>query len=241
MSDSRAMSDVVGFVLIFAIVVTSVGVVTTFGVGALVDFRDAEAGNNAERGMVAVADAMDEVDRGRSPARSAELTVDRGTIGISDGVSFRVRYSNASTTYEETYQTNALVYRLDGTNVAYESGAVIRSGGDSSALSSSPSLRCSDDAAVVSLVRVRARGPSSVRGDTVRIEMRHQSSQLLFPQTNLSDAGVTVEATSPRQDSWTQYFEQADGWQSDGPGTGVCEGVDRVVVRQTTISVRFVT
>jgi len=57
--DRRAVSDVVGYVLVFSLVSLTVGVVSVAGVGALQDARDVEQANNAERAFDVLGDNVE--------------------------------------------------------------------------------------------------------------------------------------------------------------------------------------
>jgi len=68
-SDERGVSDVVGYVLIFSLIVATVGVVTTVGFSTLEDRQDAERVNNVERAFDVFANNMENVYRDGAPSR----------------------------------------------------------------------------------------------------------------------------------------------------------------------------
>jgi FlaG/FlaF family flagellin (archaellin) len=54
-SDERGVSELIGYVLAFSIVVASVGAVYAGGLGAAMEFQQDERETNAERAFVALA------------------------------------------------------------------------------------------------------------------------------------------------------------------------------------------
>ena len=71
--DERGVSDVVGFVLVFALVTATVGVVYTTGIQGLTGSRDVERVNNAERAFDVFANNVDDVIRRGAPSRATEV------------------------------------------------------------------------------------------------------------------------------------------------------------------------
>ena len=57
----RGQSEVIGFVLVFVLVVSTVSIASVAGFGSLQDARDYERSQNAERAVEAIAIGVDEV------------------------------------------------------------------------------------------------------------------------------------------------------------------------------------
>lgn len=74
--NDRGVSDTLGFVFVFAIILSTVAVVTTIGMAGLQDTRDVERVNNAERAFDILGDNMEDIaDRG-APSRATEVKVE---------------------------------------------------------------------------------------------------------------------------------------------------------------------
>ena len=81
LQDHRGASETIGFVLVFSLIVLTVGVVLTVGYTGLQDARDAERVNNAERAFDVLADNIEDItDRG-APSRGTEIRLAEAAIG----------------------------------------------------------------------------------------------------------------------------------------------------------------
>ncbi|WP_435345692.1 DUF7289 family protein [Haloarchaeobius sp. HRN-SO-5] len=243
--DDRSVSDVLAFVVVFSIIITSVGLVYGVGFSSLSDFQQGEQKTNAVRAFDALSTGFDNVQHDRSPASSGAIQLNGGTIQVEEQTEFEVSVedSSGSTVWgPQTNTTGSLRYTIDGTYVAYESGAVFRKDRGSSAMVSEPSFVCSDDRAVVSLVAFD--GLSGARGGDTNVEVitRRESNQLLYSYPDGSggsgpDSVVLSIDDSEYGDAWERYLVE-NGWQDLGGGEYSCSA-DVVVVRVTVVTVEF--
>ena len=222
----------VSFVLVFALTVSGVGLVTVFGMSSLVDVKDGASGEAAERGFVTLADSVDDLEAGQSPARTGELSLTDASLTVTAGTSLTVDVGG--TAVSESIQTGGLAYRTSDTAVSYVGGAVFRTQDGGTAVVSSPSIRCAADHATVSIVRLDTLDTNSVAGGTAQATFFRSESTLVFPESRgpQSVTGVSVTTSDPR---WQQYFDSRPSWTASGD-TYTCT-TDRVFVRRTTVSV----
>jgi hypothetical protein len=230
--DDRAVSDTVSFVLVFALIVSGVGLVTVFGMSSLTDVKDGASAEAAERGFVTLAEGVDELEAGQSPARTGDISLTDASLAVATGPSLTVDVNGTSVS--ETIQTGELTYRTSDTAVSYVGGAVFRTQGGGTAVVSPPAVRCTADHATVSIVQLNAFGTSSVGGGTAQAAFFRTESTLVFPEsrTPQSVTGVSVTTSDPR---WQRYFDSRPSWTASGD-TYTC-ATDRVFVRRTTVSV----
>lgn len=245
-ADDRAVSDVVAFVLVFALVVTAVGLVTTIGFGSLQEVAQGEQAKSAEIAFDAVAKTVADLERGTAPVRSSEVSLSDGSMSVVEGATIEVRVdpddsdslSFGSSSYEYTRTTGGIEYRSEATRFTYESGTVYRGGSAGSVRRASPSMACEDGTAVVSLVQVQADGTSSVAGGSTTVVSRATNRSVLYSSARQPNTqGVQVTVTSPGQEAWNEYFADAAGW-SGSSGTYTCTA-DRVFVRLTVVNIQF--
>ena len=57
----RAVSDVVSYILVFALIISTVGIVSVSGISGLQDSRDGERVENAQRGFDLLADDVEDI------------------------------------------------------------------------------------------------------------------------------------------------------------------------------------
>ena len=239
----RAVSDVVAFVLVFALVVTAVGLVTTIGFGSLQEVAQSEQAKSAEVAFDAVAETVADIERGTAPVRSSEVSLSDGSMSVVEGATVDVRVRHASesfstTDYEYSRTTGGIEYRSEDTRFTYESGTVYRGGSAGSVRRASPSMTCEDGTAFVSLVQVQADGTSSVAGGSTTVVSRATNRSMLYSSARQPNTqGVQVTVTSPGQEAWNEYFADAAGW-SGSSGTYTCSA-ERVFVRLTVVEVTF--
>lgn len=249
MDDDRAVSEILGFIISFSIIMLAVGVTYAGGFAAVTDMQSTERIENAERAMVALAETFEDVERGNGPARAGEIRLDGGELSIGESSNLSVTIDNGSTM--DFGDSGSLAYTVGDTTIRYEHGAVLRSDDGAARIEAAPEMTCKDEFAVVSLVNIEASedisGTSSSGSVLVSVSKTSLSdSELLYPhwenenKTGPAADNVTVSiGTSPYPDAWGDWFNSSDGWQSQGGGEFVCD-TEEVFVRRTTVDVELI-
>lgn len=227
MTDRRAQSEVLGFILVFAVIVASTGIVYTVGFSSLEDARTAEQLNNMERAYDILDDNVRDISRRGAPSRATEIDLGGGGFRFGEEVNITVtatNTTNASDNRSISATTRPLVYTLDGRSVVYTSGATIRENRDGSVMTSSPEWVFGGQRVLLGVLTAQADDDrEAVGGQTsvlVRTRTRNRGAETLTTGSS-SKANVTVEVESPRAAAWAQYFEQ-QGLTAvgDGPADG---------------------
>lgn len=243
----RAVSDVIAFVLVFSVIITSVALVYGFGFGAIADLQETEQSHSGERAFQALAVGIEDVQRDRGPNRAMDIDSAGRSLLLHDEPTINVTIDTGSET-EYVTASGALVYgEGQDTEIAYASGAVIRQD-ETGLLTRDPSFRCLDERATISLIDFS--GDEGVRSPTgtIRVIAEQQNtdeSRLAFGPEEVDEINVTVE--NPRYEgAWVRYFEE--NWDdaevtADGHVRGTCDvdGSERSVVRVIEIDLEFVT
>jgi hypothetical protein len=209
-SDDRALSDVVGYILVFSLVVSVVGVVSVTGFSSLENARYTEQTNNAERAFDVLADNVGDVYASGAPSRGTEISLTEASLRTTGAVTVNVTAKNTSTgdnfTLEKTSQP--VVWRgTRDTEVAYSLGATLRAQSEGGVVIEGTPSRYDTDRAVVHVVQTRA--PSTqFGGTTVRVRaVRASSNVLLNEPTDKYDA-LWLNITTPRAAIWQQHLER---------------------------------
>ncbi len=233
----RAVSDALGFVLLFSIIVTGIGVVYVFGVPAVDDLRAHQQTESATTAMQAVAVGLDSIQRGDSSTRSMDIVLDGRTLGVTSGTTLTV--SNRSESLLSV--DRALVYAADRSSaVAYHGGAVFRRDGDASVLRREPSFRCTDDRVVLTVVEVTGPSRPAVSAGSARIIAERRSVETVL----IGDDGnqeVVVTASGTDADGWMSYFDRLEdesAWNYEQGRLRCAAGTG--AVRVTRIDLSFV-
>ena len=256
--DSGA-SDIIAFVLMFAIIILGVGIVSLGAFGDLAEFSDREQVESGERGLAAAASTLDSLHRQDDTRRKFNIAPGEGTVFLNSSA---INVNVTDSKYERfnmTVDTNSLehLFRRSPNDVtlAYESGAVFRSPGVRARYP--PSLECvPDETAIVSLVRLT--------GDNFNIGGGESSPPPLNPrglpgESPVADLGQTLIFSAELQDrhrevakfsddesirlnvsasanpqQWESYLDD-QGWDEVDDFLWECKDVDRALVRVTTI------
>jgi hypothetical protein len=256
--DSGA-SDIIAFVLMFAIIILGIGIVSLGAFGDLAEFSDREQVESGERGLAAAASTLDSLHRQDDTRRKFNIAPGEGTVFLNSST---INVNVTDSKYERfnmTVQTNSLehLFRRSPNDVtlAYESGAVFRSPGVRARYP--PSLECvPDETAIVSLVRLT--------GDNFNIGGGESSPPPLNPrglpgESPVADLGQTLIFSAELQDrhrevakfsddesirlnvsasanpqQWESYLDDQD-WNEIDDFVWQCKDVDRALVRVTTI------
>jgi hypothetical protein len=248
----RGVSDMIAFVIIFSLIITSVGITYTFGFSTLSDYQEEEQKRNGERAFIALSHNLGDIEGDQVPGRSGELRLSGGTISVEEDTTINVSTGDWSRSFRTT---GALTYRYEGTSIEYENGAVFRGDGDGSrVMLSEPDMQCSDSHAAVSVVTLRHDGGAFSSDGTVQVIGELQSRYLWYPEnrtggndvTSVDHVNVTIESNGT--DGWESYFRDEDGWthvsSSDNEITFQCgagSGNIDLYVRQSLIQIEFIT
>ncbi|WP_049987932.1 DUF7289 family protein [Halobellus rufus] len=249
--DDRAVSETVSFILVFALVVASVGTVYAVGVSELEQTRDAERVENAERAFDVLADNLRDVLDG-APSRGTEVKLADATIRSADDARMNVTVEPDGASEEWwNFSLRPLVYEAAaGGEVRLSSGAVLRDSpdGGASVVRGPPLIVDGDDGVRLTLVKSEHVGTEAVGGSqTVRVRTAASRPRLFYDREGGHD--VTVNLTTPYTDAWERQYESA-GFDDctevreptpDSSGKLSCRisDVDRVTVVWVRITTSF--
>ena len=193
--DRRAQSEVLGFILVFALVILAIALVTVFGVTALGEVREASVADNGEFAMQSLESNFEELFYGTTTKRTTELTVE--SASLETGAPATVTIEGISSTslpsgpVSKTFRP--VVYRSDGTDIVYENSMVIREQREGAVAASEPLLKLSNSVSIVPVVRTvlpSGADPQSVSGGTRQVTARTTGTERV-----VQTGGVAVEYT----------------------------------------------
>ncbi|MGM0398186.1 MAG: DUF7289 family protein, partial [Halobacteriota archaeon] len=164
----RGVSDVLGYALVFALIVSMVGLVYTMGVGGLNDVRETEKLSNAERAFDVLDANVDDLTRGTAQSRGTEIKLQDGTLGFGDPVSLNVTVEDEGS-YEASVRPIYFAGSRDGSRIVAANGAIFRQDGDGAVMRSEPNF-VFDEKTVVPMVVTRTR--DSGRAGSGRVLVR---------------------------------------------------------------------
>lgn len=258
----RAVSEVLGFVLVFAIVISTVAAVYLVGFNGLEDARDNERIENAVRAFDVLADNMEDIHQDDAPNRATEFKLYDATLAIGDPVKQSVKITNVGSRPEYAITNYPITYvpQNSPTRIRYSNGAVFREDRNGAAIQNRPPFTVSTNpsngnrTAIIQLIETRARGSQAVSGrTTVLVRTELARSEVLTHRTtpgNASGNEYNVEywtnTTETRAPLWEAVLEErieeefaiSDPCQLHTPEKVKCEfQVERLSVSATRIDV----
>lgn len=243
----RAVSHLVGFVLIFGIIMLGATTALVVGEDHLDDVRDHEQTVNAERAMTLVGQNLNGLAYSRSASTVGTLNLNDGQLRKGNVSNVSVRISNSRPTDSTwTVPMGSLVYEVDDTQVRYESGMLIRSDRGNGVALSAHHLTCSGDRAIVSITTLNGSDGRQLGSGRVSIEAFENRTHLLYP-INRSGLDAASDATSvtvnlrnsTHSDVWNSTLDDSQ-WTPTGDEYQCDVGADgEVYLRQTIIDVDF--
>lgn len=232
--DDRGVSELIGFVVVFGIIISSVGLLYMTGFQAMGDYQEHEQTKNAERAMDALAENFNDIVKNDGVRyRSGELALREGTISSSD-MDTNLNVTGESTT-EWVNASGSFVYEHEGTEIVYEGGAVIRSTDNIDWTVRNPPIRCADDddVAIISLVELDGDGSSITAQGSQEVTAIQSGTETVRFTDN-----VSIFIDSPREEAFDRTLT-ASGWATgSGDGEYVCD-TEEAVVRKTTINIEY--
>lgn len=249
--DRRAVSETLGYILVFSIIITTITTATVFGFGGLEDRQAAEQVTNVERAFDVLADNFQDISRDEDPSRATEIRLAGGTVGAGDPVTITVgQWNDAEQEFIDGEQRNVtfrpLVFQSDGGEVAYESGVVFRGSGSGSIARSSLPFVVGEETALVPVTATSlGSSTTAVGGDRTALIVgeRRPTTRTLANRTIEAENGETlaVQIDSPRADGWERQL-RAEGYEiTESTDQSVTAELDVETVRLpvTNINIRF--
>lgn len=248
----RGITEVIAFILVFATILGSVALLYTTGFQAMSGYQENEQLNNAERGLVSLADNFNDVLRYDGvDRRYGELTLRGGTIrtgGESTTIEVDTDPANSGTG-EVQHDLGSLTYEAGSDTIAYEGGGVFRASGGGSVVVKQPPIRCNpgtgstDGTVIISILKLDHDGERSVQstdgvGLTISKTEETVRNDGIDPTPN-GDVNISIENPddTPYDNGWERALKR-NGWDGDS-GEYTCEDVDRVEMQIVTAEIEY--
>lgn len=244
----RGVSEAIGFVLIFAVITATIGMVYATGFVGLYNAQQAEQHTNMERAFDVLESNIDSVQSKAVPSRATEIKLAGGTLEVDETVAVTVvtdstEVGSCNVTRQRSFSTRPIVYEDGDTRVMYAAGGVIRGDGSEGVMLSGPPMVVGEERSVLPITTVRTgEGERSLGGHvTVQVLTVHQSQSvschLTGDGTGPMEVNVTLEATPAIASAWEAHF-LTEGYDVERPNEEtvyVTFETDELVVTRTTI------
>jgi len=243
MTDTRAVSNVLGYVLLFSVVLLSITATFTFGIDAIGDASDRTVQQSGQHSMQTLGDRIETLRESNTTVQQGQLRAGRGTIGY--GEQTRVTVSVAGSPELQT-DFRPIQYRFDGTTVAYEAGGIVRTSDDGGAvLVDEPTFVFDDDAVILPIVTTEPAAQRQVSGGTVTTTFERVASEQAYFGTSAAPVTLSIETTEGRATVWERTLSEAGATCSrPTPDTAACtytpSNADAtIIVREFRVNYEF--
>jgi len=206
----RGISDVVGYVLVFSLVVSMVGIISVAGFTSLDSARNAEQVNNAERAFDVLADNMRDVHAKDAPSRATEISLSEASLRTTGTVIMNVTARNTTTNDRFVFviESDPIIWQgTKDTEVVYSSGAILRQENDGGVVIDGFPSQYDSERTVIRLVQLRAP-QRQVGGTTVRVRAVGVSSEVVLGEETDTYDELRLNITTPRAEIWRQHLER---------------------------------
>ncbi|MFB6121498.1 MAG: hypothetical protein ABEJ68_10325 [Halobacteriaceae archaeon] len=210
----RAQSETLGFVLVFAVIMMTIGTVYVAGFSELDQSRQQTEIRNMERAFEVLSENLEDVYKDGAPRRATEVKLGEGTISYGDRVYMTVNATEIGNVSNHSPALNVsmtpILYEVGETKVVYSAGAVFRQAPTYTAMRSGPGWLISDDHVAISQIQTSPAGPRrSIGGPgTVLITASGRTPNVIrFAPDSRVRVNVTIQ--TPRTAAWKRQFEAA--------------------------------
>jgi hypothetical protein len=237
--NDRAVSNVLGFILLFAVIFASLTATATLGMDALGSARDTAVTMNAEASMEGLAGSLDDINHNNVSARTATFRMGSGTLEPAEPVDVAVDIAG-STVVDATFRP--IRYRFQDTELVYSLGGVFRTQESGERVVRAPSFVLENDAVILPLLVTEADDPNRGVGGSTSVVYAQRTGNDLEHVPDSGGPAVTMEidTTERRAGLWEAAV---DPCTDSGGGTVVCDPLTNtgttVIVRQTDVTYEF--
>lgn len=247
----RGQAEVLGYVLVFSLVVLTVAMVTISGEVGLAELRDSQRAANVEAGFSTLANNVDDVLRGAVPSRATELDLSGGTVSMGAPITVTVSASNETgDLFNHSRSLRPIVYETPGgTRLVYATGAVTIQDDGGVAMLREPRMLLSSDRSIVPIADTvfdsqQLQGGADLVDRESRVLVRTERRTHETVASTNAPVTLTITVDSPRASAWESYLESAIDPGSDdcalGGGSVSCTyETDRAAVVLSRVAVSF--
>ena len=202
---NAAVSETLGYILLFGIVTLSMGVIYAIGYPALQTNMDANVFESAEQNFIVLQSNMERVAFDQTPVKVLKLKLQSSSIGVTNESSISVTSDGSSW----NYSTGEIVFSKDGKTISYEMGGVFKKyPREATVMVSEPPIYVTsfENTSVTNIGIVSVNGDSQLSGKGIAtINLRHNSSGMYMSPTKTN---VSVDIYTNHPFKWEEYLEE---------------------------------
>jgi hypothetical protein len=247
----RAVSDIVGFIMVFGMIASVVAIVSLSGLAGLESARDAQQTDNAVRAMEVLSDNMGDIAERGAPSRATEISLEDASVSLGEETVVTVRDPNETATdpsflTNRTHKIRPIVYDDGDTELVYVMGAVFRDDPQGGRVVQSWSPVFDRERTLIPIVSTISATDTGqqIQSSTVLIRARANDRLVPVADDNGTYDDVWINVTSPRSDLWLSMLgrDPALSCHQSGADTVAChldEPPEQLYVTEVRIAVEL--
>ena len=255
LKSESAVSEVIGFILIFIIVVLAISAIYAVGYPTIQSSKENAQFQNMEQSFMVLQSNINTVAFGQTPVRTLKTSLGGGSLTVYPSeylTEEQITVKNGTTGIIWEGTIGAIEYENNGRSIAYVGGGVWEKYPAGSAIKvSEPRISVHEDngnkTVSVSIINISSEnGISSVGGEgAASVTVRSKTSPYPLDIASFGDVGEDVDiiVTSYYADAWGRYFNEtidpSMGTVVPGLGTvtATISNVNTLIVNEHVIEV----
>ncbi|SEU10813.1 hypothetical protein SAMN04488694_1476 [Natrinema hispanicum] len=238
---SRGQSGILGYIMIFSVVILSIGIIYVSGIASIGTYQASSELNNAEQAMVVFSNNIDDIVQEEAPRRSVEMKTTDSAVETTAKHDITITIGGAEST---NTSLRGFAYRGEGGDITYKAGAVIRSEGDGAFMHETPPFKFGDDRVILNVVKLVGQDEYQGSGTSLVVLEDHEELSSTSYSTGVDrTVTITMEVEPDHAQMWERYFEdQASGLTKVSDDSRKVEyeiETDEVLIRESAISVEI--
>ena len=246
-SDDRGVSESLGYVLIFAIVLTGIAGIVFVGVTILNDAKDRNNFQNVEQGLGVVQSDLKRVAMEKAPVKTSKLHIEGGSLATNfTAAKIRVEFNGntyQNTTGEITFQSATSGLKT----ISIEDAGLWESTGPQSDLGIAPPRIFSsptNGAIIINVIRLNGTASAIASAGTTNIVMEYAGNRVI-PIHAPAPGDVTITVSTSYPNAWARFIQDSINGFSLSPITVTGDsmqvtisGVSEVIISEHTIDIQ---
>lgn len=197
-----AVSETMGFIYIFAIVILSMSLVYAVGYPVLQSSMDSSVFENTEQSFLVLQSSMKMVAFNQAPVKNLKIKLYGSALSILNNSNITVKYDSNII----SYPTGSIEYAKGENTLTYENGGVWKAYSNGKIMVSHPQIYTSvmNNTNITTIGIVSINGYDSIGGKgIVTINMRHNISDIITS----NNTNLTLVINSTYASQWASYLE----------------------------------
>ena len=224
LESESAVTEVVGFIIVFSIIMLAIGVIYAVGYPSIQSSKENTQFQNTEQSFMVLQSDIKMVAFDQAPVKTMKTSLGGGSLTVNPDAGW-IDVSTTAVGQICNVTIGAIEYEKSGRSIAYEGGGVWEKYPSGAAIKlSEPRIFVHEvegnKTVFVSIINISSeKGISSVGGEgTASVVARFHSTSSPYINSTSIPENVTIVVTSDYADAWKRYFDdiKADSVNTTG-------------------------